>query len=440
MNSSPRKPPLFTLPALLCGLIAAGPAFLRADFRAEAGVPANLITWDDAVRSARENNPDLQAAKLAADSAELALKASGADYFPAISLGADYGRSGTETRLSGGGTTKTADNSYGISASARQSLFSGFRTIAGRQIAKARYESALMDLQRAESNLAQSLRADFIHLLTAQENLVLVRKISARRAENKRMISLRFDAGRENRGSFLRASAQAAQAEYEVARAARGLKVSQRNLAQSLGRDFYDTMAVTGTFTIDSEASDANIGALAKQTPDYRKQEAAVQQARGSLVEARSGFYPDLSASGSVRRSDNDFPLNRDSWSLGLSLSYSIFSGFSDLFGAKRANVELRRSNILLDGSKRSIEANLENAYAGFWDAVGQADVQKQFLAAAEERAAIARAQYTTGLISFQDWDIIESDLINTQKQNLTALRDAATAGAAWRNAQGKGF
>lgn len=448
MTFSPlKRAPLTPALILACGLLAAGRGVLRAEAAsvsegssAQVVSPSNPIAWDEAVRLAREHNPDLQAAKLAVESAELSWRASGADYFPQISASADYARSGSETRLANGGTVKSADNSYSGGLSARQSLFSGFRTQAGREIARARYLSAQMDLALSEAALAQSVRTDFINLLTAQENIVLLKKIRDRRAENKRLIGLRFDAGRENRGSFLRAAAQFSQAEFEVARAARSLKVNQRSLARSLGRDYYSALAVTGTFTIEAEPDGADIGALARRTPEYRKQEAALRQAQAGLKDARSAFYPDLSASASLRRRGDEFPLDTDSWSLGLSLSYPIFSGLTDYFGARRAKVELRRSSIQLDGAKREIEAALEDAYAGFWDALGQSDVQRQFLAAAEERAQIARAQYTTGLISFQDWDIIESDLINTQKQNLTALRDAATAGAAWKKAQGKGF
>ena len=45
-----------------------------------------------------------------------------------------------------------------------------------------------------------------------------------------------------------------------------------------------------------------------------------------------------------------------------------------------------------------------------------------------------------SGLISFQDWDTIENDLISNQKTILVNLRDAIAAEAAWEQAQGKGY
>ena len=66
-------------------------------------------------------------------------------------------------------------------------------------------------------------------------------------------------------------------------------------------------------------------------------------------------------------------------------------------------------------------------------------DELTEFLAAADLRAEIARTQYTTGLLSFEDWDLIENDLIDNQKAMLASLRDAVLAEAAWEQTLGKG-
>ena len=64
---------------------------------------------------------------------------------------------------------------------------------------------------------------------------------------------------------------------------------------------------------------------------------------------------------------------------------------------------------------------------------------QNEFLKAAEVRSEIARAQYQNGLLSFEDWDLIENDLIDKQKAMLTSQRDAVVARAAWEKMLGTG-
>jgi outer membrane protein TolC len=54
-------------------------------------------------------------------------------------------------------------------------------------------------------------------------------------------------------------------------------------------------------------------------------------------------------------------------------------------------------------------------------------------------RADIARTKYNNGLMTFENWDIIENDLIQRQKSFLQGQRDRVVAEAAWEQAQGKG-
>lgn len=81
----------------------------------------------------------------------------------------------------------------------------------------------------------------------------------------------------------------------------------------------------------------------------------------------------------------------------------------------------------------------MEQTLAALQDGVERAEVQKGFLNAAEVRAEIVRSQYTSGLLSFEDWDIIENDLITTQKQMISSQRDMVIAEADWERAQGRG-
>jgi outer membrane protein len=54
-------------------------------------------------------------------------------------------------------------------------------------------------------------------------------------------------------------------------------------------------------------------------------------------------------------------------------------------------------------------------------------------------RSELGRAKYKNGLLNFEDWNAIESDLINRQKAKLQSQRDRVVAEAAWEQATGKG-
>ena len=54
-------------------------------------------------------------------------------------------------------------------------------------------------------------------------------------------------------------------------------------------------------------------------------------------------------------------------------------------------------------------------------------------------RADISRSKYNNGLTTFDDWDLIENDLINRQKDYNLKIRDRLTSEAFWEQTQGTG-
>ena len=63
--------------------------------------------------------------------------------------------------------------------------------------------------------------------------------------------------------------------------------------------------------------------------------------------------------------------------------------------------------------------------------------MQRHYVAAADIRAEISRQQYDDGLLSFENWDLIENDLINKRKGLLDSQRAALLAETAWWRATG---
>jgi outer membrane protein TolC len=132
-------------------------------------------------------------------------------------------------------------------------------------------------------------------------------------------------------------------------------------------------------------------------------------------------------------------PDQTSEWSAGLFLTLPLFTGGQNFYDVQSARADARRAQETLRSIDNQLLLDLERAFANFQDAVGRATVQQEFLRASETRAGISRNLYSTGLLSFDDWDVIESELITTTKQSLTSLRDRLIAEAAWEEAQGKG-
>ncbi|HQL41928.1 MAG TPA: TolC family protein, partial [Candidatus Omnitrophota bacterium] len=64
--------------------------------------------------------------------------------------------------------------------------------------------------------------------------------------------------------------------------------------------------------------------------------------------------------------------------------------------------------------------------------------VEQKTLEASQERSKIAEAQYAIGFISFDNWIIIENDLVTAKKSYLQAQAAALLAEADWVLAKGE--
>lgn len=393
------------------------------------------LTLDDCLAEAAGNNPDLAAARESVQKATYQYKASRSDNLPQLSANAGQSRSHRETATAGEDSTSDS-SSMGVSA--RQTLFTGGRNSAAVEQAAAAKESADIQLRITEARLTLDVRQAVADLLYAQDAITLTEAIAQRRSNNVDLIQLRYDGGKEHKGSLLYMQAVYRQALLDVAQAKRALRVALQTLARVLGSRDAEPLTVAGPLVAETPGPVPDFAALALETPDHLLSAAQVRAARAGVASARSGFYPDIAASAGASRGGEDWPPDQDEWSVGVSLSYPFFPGGRNILDVRSAKAEQRRAEASARSSGDQIVLNLQQAFAGYENAVERADVQAQYVNAAEVRADIARTQYTNGLLSFDNWDPIENDLINQQKNLLASRRDAVIAQAAWEKAQGK--
>ncbi|MBI4180265.1 TolC family protein [bacterium] len=390
------------------------------------------LTWEACARMAREAHPDILAARAAVRAGEAGVGGSRAAYLPDLDGSVDYSRPHS---------TSTGDKySYGLSASQR--LFPGLADQPEVAQAKLNLEADRAELAAVSAAVRSDLRTAFVGLLHAQEFLTLAEKISGRRRKNVDLVKARFDAGREHRGSFLRARAQAGEADFDVRQARRAVRVARQELIEAMGRSAHEDILVSGTFETDTPVEDAAVETLADRTPAVRKAAASRQSSELGLTIERRKFYPTVSLSGSATRSAGRWPppSTAGDWSSALSLSVPLFSGGSERYDVAAAAEDFRRQEFLEQSTRNAAALDLRDKLAAHVDAVESVDIRSDFLEAARLRAEIAQAQYTSGLLTYQDWDIIENDLIAQEKFMLAARRDAVIAEAAWDEAIGKGL
>ncbi len=387
------------------------------------------LTWSDCLREAREKHPDLV-------SSEEAIKRSEA--------GRDAARSGLYPQIDSGASARTSESddarsdSYSYSVSGRQLIFDGSKTTSKIKSAEENVKSTRYDRDVTSSNVRLRLRTAFIGLLRAQQLVGITEGIAARRKRSMELVGLRYEVGKEHKGSLLTAEANLAQAEFEVKQADRDVEFSRARMAKELGRRKAGTLVARGELKVGNPPRrKPDFANIADTHPLLKELAARKETARHDLRAARAEFLPTVYASASAGRSDSDWPPDDDSWSAGVAVSYPIFDGRSRAAAVRRNRASLRKAEADEISGRDGVVLTLAQTWTDFQNAADVIGVRDKFLEAAEERAKIAQAQYSTGLISFDNWIIIEDDLVRARKAYLEAQARALNAEARWIQARG---
>ncbi|MCX5700531.1 MAG: TolC family protein [Candidatus Omnitrophica bacterium] len=399
-----------------------------------AVVADEVLTWKDCIVEAAKNNPDLLAAGQQVVQSVAAKKITASTLYPQVdaSLGASTGRSDN-------GTTSSTGDSYSYGVTGTQLIFDGTKTINNVRSASETIKASQENLKFTSSSVRYKLRSAFIDLLNTQEMLSITQEIFNIRRSNLELISIRYASGLEHKGALMTSEADLADAKYGISQAERNLEVAQRKLIKEMGRVKFTPINVKGDFTVENSARvKPDFEKIVNSNPALLQAIAQKNAAVFSLKSTYANFSPTLSGNTGINKNDAHWLPQGDQWNLGFALTMPIFEG-----GLRLAQVDQAKALLSqMKENERSIKdakiAELEQTWAALQDAMDNAEVQKKILEANEERSKIAQAQYAIGFISFDNWIIIEDNLVKSKRAYLDSQAIALLAEANWIQAKGE--
>lgn len=391
-------------------------------------IAISSLTWADCVTSAKNNNPQYLAANRSYEAARADLKQSYNGFLPTLGLSSAYSK-----------TNSSSEGQWSASGDASLDLLN-FQASADIYSAAASRRQAKASWDATSADVRFNLRQAFANLLFAQEQVIVSKKILDIRQKNADLVALKYDSGRESKGNMLRSKAEMVEARAGLSQANRSLVVAQQELNQWLGRDLFSPIVAQGALGVPGSPSSPDFDAVIESHPLVQVAEANVSLSEARLKSARSSLWPSLSAN--YTRSftgDNYFPDN-PSWVASGVVRYPLFGGglTSTYYGVSSAKRSREKATEDLRTTRYRVRTDLESAWASFVDSVEQIDVQDQFLAAARQRNSESTVRYSSGLMSYENWEDVVTDLVNFERSSIRAERDAMVAEAAWNSALGK--
>ncbi len=389
------------------------------------------LTWQACVEEAAKNHPDLISAQESVKQSESDKKISASALLPQMDSNA-----GASQAKNASADKAAKSFSYGLTGT--QLLFDGAKAVNKVNSASENIKAAQYNYKFISSEVRLRLRAAFINVLKQQELLNITQEIYNIRRNNFELITLRYESGMEHKGALLTAEANLSQSEFEIAQAKRAFEAAQRQLLKEMGRAKFLPLRAEGNFEINSAIlENPDFEAIAQKNPSLGKFIARKNAASFDIKSARADFYPEFSVKTGIGKSGAKFLPRDEQWNAGLTLTLPIFEGGLRLAELSKTKSLFYQAEADERSAKDSIIVALSQTWAEFLDAMDVIGVQKKFLAAAQERARIAEAQYSLGLIQFDDWTIIEDGLVRAKKTFLDTQANALLAEANWVQAKG---
>jgi outer membrane protein TolC len=397
-----------------------------------------IVKWLDCVSVAREKRPELQSALEKINQMKASSKITRSNYLPQIEADASASKEKNTYRNPNGGKSNDKTNNYSYGLSGKQLLFDGMKNLYDIKSINKQAENLIYDYSVQSSNIRLSLRNAYIQLMGAQESIKLTKDILNIRKQNLDLVKMRHDAGREHKGSLLTAEANLSQAKLDFLQATRNVVLAQKQLNKEMGISEYKRIAVEVDFTVKTDRSEPDFISLSKTNPLLLEMIALMQSKQYNLKSAKADLFPKVYATANITKSDTKFPPEGTNLSIGAQMALPLFQGGSSYYQISKAESAYKQLNSDVMSTKNNLLITMEQTWINLQNMIDQVDVQYKFLKAAEERAKIAEGQYSIGVIGFDNWTIIEDNLVSTKKSYLNVLTAALQAEASWIQAKGE--
>lgn len=373
------------------------------------GAQAQSIT--QALTSAYDHAPDLQAALLSAKSSAENVALAQAGKRPTI--GASLG--GTYNWSVAGGSYQDS-NALNVGVSYNQTIFDNFKTEAQIEAARAGAEAAEYQIRNTEQNVLLAVVQAYMSVLNGRQLVALRQEnVDFFRAQLQSARD-RLDVGEGTRIDVAQAEARQAQGEAAYRAALSTLEISQATFQRYVGAapgnlDSSHNYARLIPNSLQGAISEAEIG-----HPAILLSKAAIRAAQAGSDAAQAAFGPSASISGQVGSQFSSAGGGQGGigGSLGFQITVPLYAGGAIGANVRKANIEQIKSEV----DAMSAYDQIREAVISAWAGIQSADAQ----ISAANAAVSAGRTVLDGVIQERDLGTRTTlDVLNAQAELTTA-------------------
>ncbi len=278
--------------------------------------------------------------------------------------------------------------------------------------------------ERTEAVVAFRVKKGYYGLLLAERQVGVIDSALAAARANRDQAQALFDEGIINQADRLAAEVRVSELESQRSEAVAQRDNAADRLRFLIGLDENVRIEPTDSLTRESTlVGDVSLEAVNQRRSDMRALRARADAAQEKTRARWLAFVPTLNARGTAGWYDDaPFGTSGQSWTAGVSLSWSLFEGFQQIGRAQEAEAQQHRAEIALEQQALENDVEITSARRDLRAARERIEQARTAVAQAEESLRIRTNRYGEGMARTTDLLQAEATLAERRLASLRAL------------------
>lgn len=391
----------------------------------------NVLTLDECINIALENNIDIKRSRNNAISARAGYFQSKFNFLPSLSAGANHQwQEGLIFDQTAGGLLNTTTLQGGGSISANITLFNGFSNTYGAQRDKALLQASEQDVEGSIQATEASIVLSFLQVVSTRENLKIQEQTLELLEEQLKREEKREAAGVGNMEQVYNFRSQVAAQQLQIVNQRNLLETNKLTLIQLLllnPADNYEFAGITANDAeLEAEVEDYNnvYQKSVDYSPAIKSAEFNLEASEKSLKIARFAWMPSLTLGASIGTGWSSNVPARDPETLAIleprrvedlsvqfennvsknatfRLNIPLFSRFQNRTAVQQNKIQMLNSELNLEQARNTLTNQVQQAYLNLVNAKTSYAAAKESLLNLNTAFEFAKNRYESGTIDF---------------------------------------
>lgn len=399
---------------------------------------SQVITIEDAIEIALENNYQLKQAENNLSISELQELSAKADFFPSLNANVNRGlnigrRFDTETT---GQFVDVTTNNLSASLSSNIDIFNGFANInnlrRSREITASREEL----LQRVRENVIFSTASSYLDYLLSSQLLEIAKENLQTSQSQLEQIEAQVEVGSRPMVDLLNQESLVANNELDLVNRENEVDLARLSLIRILQIDplgeyefVIPDIGQGSAVPINYDLGEL-VGAALENRADLRSEQRAILAEEYQVKVAKAQYYPTISGSASIRSNYSDLSMlsytdqffdQNVARSFGISISIPIFNRLNARTNVEIQKINLKNAELGLENTRLQVIQEVNQAYRDYLARVKEVESTQRALDAAERAYETELQRYEVGASTLIELSLANNAYVQAQASQAQA-------------------